>query len=203
MRIAIMGAGTVGSSLGRALVRAGHEVMFSSRQPDSDKMRALLAEMGDGAQAGSVEVTLNFSEVVALAMPWDTIKAVVQVGDWSSKIVIDMSNRFGPPPADSTGTVAGDIARMTGARVVKAFNSIGANRYEQPQINGQAASMLVAGDAADAKAVVMGLAEDIGFEPVDAGDLSAARHVENLAALWVHLARSGYGRDIGFKLLRE
>jgi predicted dinucleotide-binding enzyme len=200
MQIGIVGAGPVGTSLGKALQAAGHTIMFSSRDPQSAKMQALAAQTG--AAVGTVAQTVAFGEVVALAMGWDAIPdAVREGGDWSGKILIDANNRFGP--SASGKSAAEDLAALTGARVVKAFNTIGAEHYKQPRMGGEAASMLVAGDDGAAKAVVMQLAAQMGFEPVDAGDLAAARHVENLAALWVHLAfRTPLGRNIAFRLLR-
>jgi 8-hydroxy-5-deazaflavin:NADPH oxidoreductase len=200
MRIGIVGAGVVGTSLGKALMTAGHAVMFSSRDPSSAKMQTLAAETG--AAVGTVAETVAFGEVVAIAMSWDAIPdAVREGGDWSGKIIIDANNRFGP--SASGKSAAEDLADLTGGRVVKAFNTIGAEHYTHPRLGGEAASMLVAGDDAEAKAVVVQLAAAMGFEPVDAGDLAAARHLENLAALWVHLAYgTPNGRNIAFRLLR-
>jgi predicted dinucleotide-binding enzyme len=205
MKIGILGAGVVGSNFGKALVKVGHEVMFSSRTPKSERIRTLLNEVGSNAQAGTVAETLAFSKVIAVAISWDGLPDAVRTpGDWSAKILIDMTNRFGPAPADSAGSAAQDLAKMTGAQVVKAFNTIGAEHYLNPVFDGEAASMLIAGDSAEAKQTVRQLVEDLGFEPVDAGDLAAAAHLEALAGVWVHLAyRTGQGRDIAFRLIRR
>lgn len=205
MKIGIIGSGTVGSSLGKALTRAGHTVMFSSRTPDSGKMATLLAECGGKAQAGTVAETLAFSDTIAIAMRWDAIPDMVRTaGDWSGKIVIDMTNRFGPPPIGSAGSAGLDLAKLTGARVVKAFNIIGAEHYQNPVFGSERATMLIAGDDAEAKRIVSQLAGDIGFDVVDAGDSGAIILLENLAALWVHLAgRAGHGRNIALRLIRR
>lgn len=205
MKIGVLGAGVVGSSFGKALVKAGHEVMFSSRNPQSDRMQSLLAEIGANAQAGTVAETLAFSNVIAIAIAWDGLPDALNTpGDWSEKILIDMTNRYGPAWADNTESPAKDIARMTGGQVVKAFNIIGAEHYLDPMFDGEAASMLIAGDSAEAKQVVSQLVEDMGFEVVDAGDLDAATHLEALAGVWIHLAfRAGHGRNIAFRLLRR
>ena len=73
MRVGIIGAGQVGSSLGKALTRAGHEVMFSSREPQSEKMQALLKEVGPKASFGSVAEALAYGEVIAVALRWDAV----------------------------------------------------------------------------------------------------------------------------------
>lgn len=203
MKIGIIGAGMVGSSMGRALRRVGHEVMFSSRDPQGEKMRALAQEMV--AAVGSVADTVAYGEVLFLALSWDAIpNAVPAGGDWRGKILIDATNRFGPNLSLLPGESAGEeLARLTGARVVKAFNTIGAEHYLHPQIGGEAASMLLAGDDAEAKHLVAALATELGFAPVDAGPLSASVYLESLAALWVHLAlRTPLGRGFAFRVIR-
>ncbi len=199
MRIGIIGAGFVGSNMGRALRRAGHIVMFSSREPGSEKMQALAQETG--AAVGTVAETVAANDTLVMALGWEAIPdAIREGGDWRGKVVIDLSNRFGPKPMNSAGE---ELAQLTGARVVKAFNTIGAEHYLNPVIGGEAASMLVAGDDTEAKQVVLQLAQELGFEPVDAGPLAVSAHLENLAALWVHLAlRTPLGRNIGFRLLK-
>jgi len=204
MNIGIIGAGNVGGSLGRLLAAKGHQVMFGVR--DIQKVQSLLAEAGANAKAGTVGDAVAFGEAVILAVRPDSLHEIVsEGGDWTGKIVIDAMNRFTPPPADTAGSVAEDVARLIpGAKVVKAFNTIGAENYGQPQFGSQAATMLICGDDPDAKSVVAGLAEQFGFEVIDAGHLSAASMLEGLAKLWVHLAYQVMGnRHIAFKLLRR
>jgi 8-hydroxy-5-deazaflavin:NADPH oxidoreductase len=202
MRIGIIGAGIVRSNMGKALRRTGHEIMFSSRDPESEKMQALCRETGGAA--GSVAETAAFSDVLFMALSWDAIPTAVQTGDWAGKILIDATNRFGPGLSILPGESAGqELAHLTRSRVVKAFNTIGAEHYLAPVIGGEAASMLMAGDDAEAKQVVSTLASQLGFVPVDAGSLSAAVYLEGLAALWVHLAiRTPLGRDFAFRVIR-
>jgi predicted dinucleotide-binding enzyme len=102
-------------------------------------------------------------------------------------------------PGESAGE---ELARLTGARVVKAFNTMGAEHYLDPMLGGEVASLLLAGDDAAAKQLVWSLAEQLGFAPVDAGPLSAAVYLESLAALWVHLAiRTPLGRGFAFRII--
>lgn len=199
MKIGIIGAGQVGTSLAKALTHVGHQVMLSSRTPQSEKMQALRDELG--VEVGTVAETVAFGDAVVMAMGWANVPDAVQEGgDWTGKILIDPTNRFG-----STGeSAAQELSRLTGARVIKAFNTIGAEHYQNPVFDGQPVSMLVAGDDAEAKQVAMSLAQDLGFDPIDAGGLTAAIHLENLAGVWVHLAmRAGLGRNIGFRLLKR
>lgn len=193
MQIAILGAGFVGESLARALIRAGHEVMLSSRTPQSETIRALIADLGEAAQAGTVQETLAYSDVVAVALPGDAALDVARsAGDWSGKVVLDMTQ--------------GDMQALqaiTGAAVVKIFNTIGAEHYQDPVFSGEVATMLYCGDDAQAKRVAAQLATDIGFEPVEAGDASVGALLVNQARLWITLMRGGLGRDFAFRLIRK
>ncbi len=203
MKIGILGAGNVGGQLGRGWSKQGHQVMFSSREPHSPKMQALLAE-ASGSRAGTVAETVAFGDVIVVAIHWDVLMSVLgEAGDWTGKIVIDATNRFGPPPAGSVGSAAQDIAHLTGASVVKAFNTIGAEHMSGgATFGGQKATMFIAGDNADSKETVRVLAEQLGFEVADVGGLTLAGLLEDLTRLWIALARGGYGRNIAFKLLR-
>lgn len=193
MKIAIMGAGTVGESLARALLKAGHEVMLSSRTPESEKMQSLKADLGARASIGTVPQTLAYSDIIAIAMNWDVIpEMVLAAGDWTGKIVLDM-----------TQGAAETMLQLTGGRVVKIFNTIGAEHYQNPDFAGQAATMFYCGDDAEAKRIAAQLASDIGFDAIDAGGLAANKHLVNLAQFWVYLMRSGQGREMAFKLLKK
>jgi len=91
-----------------------------------------------------------------------------------------------------------------GAKVVKAFDTTGANNMANSTYGGGKLMMPVAGDDADAKKTVMGLAADLGFEPIDAGPLAMSRYLEPTAMLWIKLAYAqGMGREFGFALLRR
>jgi 8-hydroxy-5-deazaflavin:NADPH oxidoreductase len=202
MKIGILGGGTVGSALGKGLAKAGHQIIYSSREPGSDKIKALLAATGNGAQAGTIAETIAAGEVVINALRPDAALEVANADyDWSGKILMDACNRF---PVKSPA-IAQEIAhRIPDARVVKAFNSIGAELMSQPDFGGEKPTMFICGDDAQAKSVITGLTEGMGFEVIDVGDLSRAGLVESLAELWVTLAyHTGYGRNIAFRLLRK
>lgn len=144
-----------------------------------------------------------------LATPWGAAQdALRAAGDLKGKILVDATNPLKP---DFSGLALGhttsageEVARWApGARVVKAFNTIGAQHMTDPRIAGQRPSMFVCGDDPAAKQTVAGLAEALGFEPVDAGPLTQARLLEPLAMLWISLAYAhGLGTNIGFRLLR-
>lgn len=205
MKIGILGAGNVGGRLGKVWAQKGHDVMFSSRQPDSERMNALLEEVAGNAVAGSLDETIAYSNILVLSVPWEAVREILTSReDWSGKIIIDATNRLAPPGDDEAPTAAETVAQWApGAKVVKAYNTIGAEHIENPNFHGQVASMFICGDH-DAREDVRSLIIDSGFEVVEVGDLDKAILLEYLARLWITLAfESGYGRDIGFKLLLE
>jgi predicted dinucleotide-binding enzyme len=208
MRIGIIGAGNVGGALGRGWVRAGHEVMFGVRDAADPKNVQLLQETG--ARAGTVAEAAAFGEAVAFATPWEaTEDAMRNAGDLSEKVVFDCTNPLAPRLSGLTHgheTSGGEqvAAWAPGARVVKIFNTTGANNMADPRYGEGAVTMFYCGDDAEAKAVAARLATDLGFDPVDAGPLSQARLLEPLALLWIRLAHvQGLGRDIAFRLMRR
>jgi NADPH-dependent F420 reductase len=211
MKIAIVGSGNVGSALGKRWAANGHQVIFGSRDPQSEKTQNLIHSMGANAHAGPVRMAATTADVVVFATPWGeaTEEAIRSAGDLSGKIVIDATNPLNPGLQGlSLGHTisAGEQVEIwaTGARVVKAFNNTGAGNILDPNYNGQAATMFICGDADEAKRVVAELASEIGFDVVDAGSLRMARQLEPLAMLWVHLAYiQGMGPNIAFTLLRR
>lgn len=209
MRIGVIGAGSVGGTLGRRWAQRGHEVMFGVRDAGAPKVRELLGE-AEGATAGSVAEAAAFGEVVVFATPWGATRdAVTQAGDLTGKVVFDTTNPLTPDLSGLTtdgGTSAAEqvASWAPGARVVKVFNTTGANNMAEPIFDEQPATMFYCGDDDEAKAVAARLAADLGFEPIDAGPLREARLLEPLALLWIHLAYAQkMGRNIAFKLMRR
>jgi predicted dinucleotide-binding enzyme len=148
---------------------------------------------------------------VILATPWTATEAlVVQHADGlANKIVIDATNPIHPSLArlaiasNSSGVeLLQSQARQ--AKFFKAFNSTGANVMAHPRFAAGQAAMFVAGpDGAD-KDTVLRIVADVGFEPVDGGELKAARQLEHLALLWIQLALAkGHGRDFAFVIVRR
>jgi predicted dinucleotide-binding enzyme len=210
MNIGVIGAGNVGSALGKRWSAVGHHIKFGVRDPRKPEVVELVRNCGPNATAGTVADTASFGEAVAIATPWPaTQQAIQSAGSLIAKIVIDCTN---PLKSDLSGLAVGYTTSAAeliaswaaGARVVKCFNTTGANNMENPNYGADRAAMFFCGDDIDAKRVVRKLGEDIGFDMVDAGDLQAARLLEPLAMLWIHLAfRGRLGREIAFKLLRR
>ena len=209
MKIAIIGTGNVAAVLGKGWAARGHMVTFASREPGSERVLALLDEAGPNASAARVADAVSRSSIIVLAVPFTAVRERLEMaGDIGGKVVIDCTNPIAPglrPMFDnSTSGVEQIAAWAPRAKLIKAFNTTGAENMADPVYNGQPSTMFVCGDDELAKGAAAHLAEELGFEVIDAGSLSAARHLENLALLWIHLARvNGLGRDIAFRLLRR
>jgi len=182
-KIGIVGSGKVGSAIGATWVRVGHEVMFSSRNIENDKV--LAARLGAGARAGTPREAATFGEVVMVSVPYGSLPAVGKdLADLiKGKVVIDTCNPF--PGRDGEianwarqiGAGLASAELLPGARLVRAFNAIGAARmgsaYQEPGRVG----MPIASDDAQAVAVASRLIREIGYEPVLIGGLAMGKHL--------------------------
>lgn len=211
MKIGIIGSGNVGGALGTLWAAKGHDVVFGVRDTSDPKLQELLKSTKGKARAASVNDAASSAEIVVFATPWPaTHDAINSAGSLAGKIVVDCTNPLLP---DLSGLVLGtnnsageEVGRWAkGAKVVKAFNTIGAGNFGNPRFGSENASMFICGDDASAKAAVSKLAAELGFDVVDAGPLTAARLLEPLAMLWIHLAyKQGLGPSgHAFKLLRR
>ncbi len=199
MNIGMIGSGNVGKALGEAWLAHDHDVLFSYSR-DLAKLRAYAASLGPRACAGTPAEAVTFGDALVFAPPWSAVDdALRAAGPMKGKILIDCTN---PLTADLSGLAVGhttsaaeEIARRSpGVRVVKAFNTTGADNMRNPLFPAGRAAMLICGDDRAAKSITGVLAREIGFEVVDAGPLRVARMLEPMAMLWVHLA---YGLKMG------
>ena len=205
MKVAIIGAGNVGSALARASKEAGHDVVVGARS--ADKLDALVEELGV-EKAGSNLQAVRDADVVVLAVSFPEIDGLLaEVGDaLEGKIVIDPTN---PVKADLSGRAFEDTSgaeiiqeKVPRARVVKAFNTVFASKQADPVQDGTPIDGLVAGDDADAKDAVLDLLAKIGYRPIDVGPLSAARYLEGLQFLNISLnAANGWPWQSSWKLV--
>jgi hypothetical protein len=208
MTIAIIGAGNVGQALAKAFLREGESVFLGVSDPA--RYRSVVSALGPAARLGSVAEAVAAAEVAILAVPYEAAGTVADsIPDWQGKVLVDATNPLAPGLAGlSVGTTtsgAEEVARLArNARVVKAFNTTGAENMENAAYPGARPFMPVCGDDASARATVIALATRIGFDAVDLGDLRSARYLEPFAMTWIHLAiKLGYGRNFAFALLRR
>jgi 8-hydroxy-5-deazaflavin:NADPH oxidoreductase len=208
-RISIIGAGNVGGSLGRSFSKAGFSVRFGVR-PETDT-KELLEACGKDSSASTPSEAAKSGDVVFIAVPGSVALDVTRslAAELEGKIVVDCNNplvwKEGPvwtPPAEGSLTAA--MAKAApGARLVKGFNTFGAEFHANPKLAGVPANVFLAGDDAEAKKVVAEIATKVGFTTVDSGPLRNAAVLENVAMLWIHLATvGGQGRNFAFVMQR-
>ena len=195
MKIGIIGSGKVGGTIGLALAKRGHAVVFSSRDPRNPRAELQVPN----AQVMSVQETVHNAEVLVVALPWNILPEVLGgLKGLEGKIIVDATNRFGNFDKSAGEELA---ALVPGAKVVKAFNTIGFEQMDAPQF-AEAPTMLIAGNDAEAKGVVAGFAKELGFETLDAGPLSSSTALEATARAWVSLTRA-IGRNFAFRILTK
>lgn len=205
MRFAIIGAGNVGTALAVASRRAGHTVTLSASDPASARSTA---EKTDCLAAPSNREAVQDADVVFLAVPFQTVPSLLdELGETlNGKIVVDVTNRRDPANPGATldgSSVAEQIqARVPGARVVKAFNTVFASNQAEPVVDGMPLDGFVAGDDADAKRVILDLMQKVGYRPLDVGPLAMARALEGLAQINIFLnMNNGWSWRTGWKLI--
>jgi NADPH-dependent F420 reductase len=210
VNIAILGTGRVGGALGAGWAEKGHRVAFGSRDPLAESVRRRMEILGRSLQAASHAAAVEAAEVVVLATPWQAAqKTLAAAGDLNGKVLIDCINPltedFRHLDIGHTTSAAEQIALWAPqAKVVKAFNTVSAGAMADPWFGDENATMFYCGDDGEAKAVVRGLAEDLGFDAYDAGPLSVARYLEPFAMLYIKLAiKEGWGGNCAFKILRR
>jgi predicted dinucleotide-binding enzyme len=187
LKIATIGAGREGGALGTLFAKAGHPVMFSSRNPDS--LKELVANAGPTAQAGTVAQAVAFGDVVLLVVPYT---AVEQIGkDFgpalaAKQLVMDVSNPI--PRRDGEDFVKGvndqggaglvTAKLLPGAHLVRGFNAIGSGGLAPAQHRpGEPLGVPIAGDDPKAIALAESLIKELGFEPVLIGNLAKGKYL--------------------------
>jgi predicted dinucleotide-binding enzyme/3-methyladenine DNA glycosylase Tag len=181
VQIAILGAGQVGSTLGRLWHAAGHDVTFSARH--AARPRALAAELGERAHAAPIADAVTGAEAVLVAVPGPAVTEVLQAaGPLDGRVMIDAANSFGQQQV----TLRSLADAFPQARWVRAFNSLSAsimaddNHREPPWV------MFLSGDE-KAKPVVAQLIRDAGFDPFDLGGIDDSRLQDSSSALWINI----------------
>jgi 8-hydroxy-5-deazaflavin:NADPH oxidoreductase len=215
MKVGVLGSGTVGQTLGAGFLKHGHQVMLGTRDPKKPDVQKWVQNT-PGATGGTFEETAKFGELIVLATLGRVVENVIDLAGtnhFTGKPVIDATNPLSDaPPIDgvlqfTTGpneSVAEKIqAKVPGAYVVKAFNSVGASRMINPQYKQGIPTMFICGNNAEAKTKVSEIIEQFGWEPFDCGTIIAARAIEPLCMLW---CIPGFQRNQwthAFKLLTE
>ena len=209
MKIGIIGAGNMGTGLGKYWARNKHDLMLSYSR-DENKLRAAAASVGKGVRTGSAAEAAGFGDVVLLATPYaGTPEAIRAAGPLDGKIVFGCVNPFNPDFSEMTvGTTTSGAEEMAtlarGAKYVAALPSFAEMLHAgSTKFGNETASVFYCGDDTEAKNIVAGLLRETGVEPVDAGPLRNARFVEPAMMLLVQLAYPLGMGAVGIKLLRK
>lgn len=192
MNIGVLGTGDVGKSLANGMLLLGHAVKLGSREADNESAAAWAKGAGPKASHGTFADAAAFGEMVFVAT--NGMAAVAALGlagpqNFAGKVVIDVTNPLeGMPPAlaiagyDSLGERVQNA--LPGARVVKAFNTVGHTLFVRPKLSGKP-DMFVAGNDDAAKAEVAKICDAWGWGVVDLGGIESARYCETLAMAWM------------------
>ncbi|CAA9400740.1 MAG: hypothetical protein AVDCRST_MAG01-01-1061 [uncultured Rubrobacteraceae bacterium] len=202
MNIGVIGSGNIGATAARLFAAAGHRVAISnSRGPET--LAGLVEEIGPGVRAATVEEAAEFGEVVMEAIPFGRYESL-PAEKLSGKVFITASNYYPgrDGEVDHGGLASSELIQnhLPGARVVKAFNATYLVRLRD---NGRPDApvderevVLLAGDDEEAKGVVSGLIEEIGFAPVDVGTLAESRRQEPGSPLYNASMRPAEAREM-------
>ena len=210
MKLAVIGSGNVGKSIGAWASEVGYEVIFSSKNKQHAREAARIT--GKNSRAESVHDAVERADMVLLAVPYGAVKEILSdLGSLlNGKVLIDVTNALSSDYSSLTlgfsTSAAEEIQKLVpGAKVVKAFNTVFAQVYaaQNPNIKGNKITVFFAADDKEAKNKVADLIIKMGFDAVDAGPLKAARNLEPMALLNISLGYGlGHGTSIGFSLLR-
>lgn len=189
--VAVLGTGDMGDSFGPRLAALGYRVVYGSRNPASDKVKALVALTGHGSSATTQKEAAQQGDIVLLALPWPAMETVAQnLGDLSGKVLIDMS--WPPAKVADDGyyefTIETSAAEMIqswnpNAFVAKAFLTVGSNVIDDPSTASGPVTIPIASDSRIAKEKTARIAADLGLDAVDAGPLRYARNIEALTQI--------------------
>jgi hypothetical protein len=199
-----MGIGNVGFALANSLSKSGYKVFIAARDPHSKNVQNAVTK-NHSLLVVSIPEAVDQADVIFLATPFEAVEpALKSAGDLTGKIIVDCTNPVGPGLAHGLNNkISGGefVQRLApAARVVKAFTIYGFENFENPNYPGYGdlkPAMLIAGNDAEAKRTVSQLCEELGWQPVDVGNISMSLHLEHMTLLWIKMGRVG-GRGAGF-----
>ena len=211
MQVGILGTGDVGRSLGDAFLALGHQVMMGSRT--QEKARAWAETKGGAASGGTFGDAAAFGEWIVLATLGAANEEALRMArpqNLQGKILIDTTNPLDfsagmPPRLLLSGNDSGgeQVQRLApGARVVKAFNTVGNALMFRPNLPGGPPTMFICGNSDEAKKDTSALLHDFGWESLDCGGIEMSRHLEAMCIVWVSTAIPTNSWNQAFKMLR-
>jgi predicted dinucleotide-binding enzyme len=192
MRIAIVGAGQTGRTLGVKWAAAGNEVWFSGGQAVAARVQEAIEEAWPNARTATLTEATEGCDVIVLAVPWkDADRCLEGAGDLTGKILVDtvtpVTWEDGPRAVRGASFSEVLAERHPGARIVKAFNTLAARHLMNVRFGNQDADTFLCADDIKALDVVRNLAQQIGFRAVNAGPLQNAVLIEHISVLFFYL----------------
>jgi 8-hydroxy-5-deazaflavin:NADPH oxidoreductase len=199
--IAVIGAGRIGGTLGRAWSLAGHRVIFGARDPRKPELQALAEEAN--AQASSIPEAVAAADVVLFAVPGAAMKdAVTPLGNTlDGRIVIDATNDVRGPILNAAAVVAEAAA---GAAYVRAFSTLGWEIFANPIVGGVQADLVFCAADGPPRQMMEDLITDVGLRPVWLGGPEEVDAVDAAGRVWLTLVlKRGWSRRLALKLIRD
>ena len=201
MKVAIVGTGHIGGTLGKKWSRAGHEVHFGVRNPQNPEVRDLVKSLGANASVSSIPDAIGCGEVVVFAIPGAAMKETITANARAldGKTIIDATNNLGAPSMNNQATFA---TQTPYAKVYRAFNNYGWDIFENPTFRSVAADLFYCGADGEERSKVERLISDVGLNPVFLGGPDSVHIVDSVVKMWFTLVSDRkMGRNIAFKLL--
>ena len=215
-RIALIGAGNIGATLGEKWAAAGHRLVYGVRNPQSATVTELRARLGDDVELTSIAEALADADVVLLAVTGSAVtELVAEYGHLlDGRVVIDATNQRVKGQAEATGEWGERVTlnsvevlrkHAPGATVFRAFNHYSWEIFADAVFGDRRADLFYCGPSGDADKVVEELIDAVGVRPVRIGDLDQSEAVDNILALWAALAMfQGKGREkVAFAMLER
>lgn len=190
MKIAVIGSGNIGGTIGGAWEKAGHEVTYGLRNNSKKKKGAM-----------SIEAAIAGAEIVLLALPGAAVVDFVREHKkgLDGRVLIDATNNFRAPSMHSWSELSETVPN---AHLYRAFNTLGWDVFAKPVLGGEKADLFYAGPDGAEKEKVERLIEDAGLRPIRVGGAEQVDVVDGVLRLWFTLAQSR-GRRIAFKLISD
>lgn len=215
-KIAVLGTGMVGRTIGSKLVQLGYQVSMGSRTADNEKALAWVAENGNNASTATFEESAKFGDIVFNCTKGEITFDVFRlagINNFKGKTIIDISNGLdfskGMPPSlypqySNTNSLGEEIQKLLpDANVVKSLNIVTAEVMVDAAKSGGDATMFVSGNNADAKAETITFLKQFGWKDImDLGDITTARGTEMLLPVWLRIYMASKSPYFGFKIVR-
>jgi predicted dinucleotide-binding enzyme len=202
MKVALIGSGKMGTALGEKWVAAGHQVVYGVREPE--RKRVERAPEGPDIPFETIPAAIAHSQVIVFVVPGKAMDLIIKdnAEALAGKLLIDATNDFEGPAFSHVESL---VASATGAKVFRAFNSLGWENFTNPVFGGTAADLFYCGpDSAEAQQALETLVSDVGLRPIRVGDLDQIAIVDSVLSLWLTLVRArGMGRHLAFKVLLD